>query len=690
VSTDPATTGPATAGELPCGSWPTPLTSAVVVAGAGRPVEVRVDGADVFWAETRPEEGGRIQLARWTAGGPVDLLPDGMNARTAVHEYGGAAWWVRDGVVWFTDWTDQRLYRLEPGSAPVPLTPEPAVPRGDRYADGDVAPDGASMVCVRERHPAGGRGAVDVRNEIVRLAADTPSEPDVLVSGPDFVAAPRLSRNGRTLAWLHWDHPAMPWDASTLVVRDLVTGEETVVAGGPGESVSEPRWYPDGSLWFLSDRSDWWNLYRWPPNADIEAVVGIDAEIGVPAWTFGSARYAVLEDGRVVFARWRDGFDGLAVRHPDGTVTDLDLPFSAVSALRAEGADSVVVVAGTPVAEPGVHRIELGPAPHPIEPVRSPSEPAPWGHGDERQQAAVVTDLRPPRDLGVDPGYLSVPEPVRFPSTDAAGEPRTAHALFYPPANPHYAVPAGEAPPLLVVIHGGPTAMAVPTLSVAVQYWTSRGFAVVDVNYGGSTGYGRRYREQLRGAWGVVDVADCLAVARHLADTGRVDAGRLCIRGGSAGGYTTLAALARHDTPFAAGANHFGVADLAALAAETHKFESRYLDGLVGPWPEAREVYAERSPISHVDRFARPLIVLQGSEDEIVPPAQSEMIVDALRAKGVPVAYLLFAGEQHGFRRSENIRRALDAELSFYGQVLGFALPPDEGIEPVEIENLSR
>jgi dipeptidyl aminopeptidase/acylaminoacyl peptidase len=651
--------------ELPFGSWPTPVTSELVVAAAVRLGEVRVDGADVLWAEGRPAEGGRTQLVRRRPDGTTDdLLPPGSNARTAVHEYGGSAWWVRDGVVWFTEWADQRLYRLVPGAAPVPLTPEPARSRGDRYADGELSPDGSRIVCVRERHL--GEHAGDVRNEVVTLDAHAPGKPEVLVTGPDFVAAPRLSPDGATLAWLQWNHPDMPWDAAELRVRDLASGEETVVAGGPGESVSEPRWRPDGSLWFLSDRTDWWNLYRWQPGTDIEAVVRIEADIGVPAWTFGTSRYAVLDDGRVVLARWRKGFDGLALRDRDGAVTDLDLPFTAVSSVVAAGPDAVVVVAGSPTAEPGVHRLDLG-------------------ERDIRTEA-----LRPPRDLGVDPAYLAVPEPVRFPSTDAAGAPRTAYGLFYAPANPRYRGPADARPPLLVVIHGGPTSKARPELAVEVQYWTSRGFAVVDVDYGGSSGYGRPYRELLRDSWGVIDVADCLAAARALADRGRVDPGRLCIRGRSAGGYTTLAALARADTPFAAGADQYGVADLEALARDTHKFESRYLDRLIGPYPQAREVYVERSPITHVDRLDRPLIVLQGAEDPVVPPAQSEMIVAALRGRGVPVAYLLFPGEQHGFRRAENVRRALDAELSFYAQVLGFPLPPHEGIEPVTVENAPR
>jgi dipeptidyl aminopeptidase/acylaminoacyl peptidase len=647
----------------PFGSWPTPITSELVVVAAVRLGELHLDGDDVVWAEGRPTEGGRTQLVRRSADGTTaDLLPDGVNARTGVHEYGGAAWWVRDGIVWFVDWADQRLYRLAPGGRPEPLTAEPGTPRADRYADGDVAPDGATIVCVREHHD--GPSATEVRNEIVRIDAHAPSTPEVLVTGSDFVAAPRLSPDGGTLAWIRWNHPSMPWDSTELVVRDLATGEETVVAGGPGESVTEPRWQADGSLWFVSDRTDWWNLYRWVPDHDIEPVVRIDAEIGVPAWTFGSARYAVRPDGSVVFARRRDGYDGLALRSADGVVTDLPLPFSGIAAVRAAPDGSVVLVAGTPTEEPGVYRLD--------------------------PETSEVTTVRPPRDLGVDPGYLSVPEHVSFPSDSAGGVGgRRAHALFYPPANPDRTGPEGELPPLLVVIHGGPTSAAMPVLSTSVQYWTSRGFAVVDVNYGGSTGYGRAFREELLGTWGIVDVADCLAAARWLAGNGRVDGARLAIRGGSAGGFTTLAVLARDDTPFAAGADHFGVADLEALAADTHKFESRYLDRLVGPYPAAREVYVERSPIRHVDRLAKPLIVLQGREDPVVPPNQSEKIVDALRSRKVPVAYLLFDGEQHGFRRSENIRRALDAELSFYAQVLGFELPAGEGIEPVVVENLA-
>lgn len=645
--------------RAPYGSWSTPITSELLLSAAVRLGEVRVDGDAVVWSEGRPAEGGRTQLVRLDAAGHrTDLLPEGFNARTGVHEYGGGAWWVRDGVTWFVNWADQRLYRLAAGE-PEPLTDEPSVSRGDRWADGEVSPDGEWIVCVREQHDADG-GAATVRNEIVRLAAHQPSKPEVLATGSDFVAAPRLSPDGRTLAYVRWDHPSMPWDDTELVTLDLATGTETVVAGGPGESVAEPRWTADGQLWFLSDRHGWWNLYR----ADGAPVVEIEAEIGVPAWVFGSGRYAVLADGTVAFARIRDGYDGLALCLTDGQIVDLDLPFTVYTDLRVAGPGAVVVVAGSPTGELEVARIDLdGPK-------------------------AALTQLRAPRDLGLDPGLISVPEHVTFPSRDVDGSARPAHALYYPPANPGFQAPDGERPPLLVVIHGGPTAAAVPVLQLGLQFWTSRGFAVVDVNYGGSTGYGRPYRELLKEAWGIVDVEDCLAAARWLAESGRADADRLCIRGGSAGGFTTLAALVREDTPFAAGADHFGVSDLAALAAETHKFESRYLDGLVGPYPEAAEIYRERSPITHVEKFRKPLIVLQGSEDAVVPPEQSEVIVDALRARKIPVAYLLFEGEQHGFRRAENIRRAGEAELSFYAQVFGFELPVQEGIEPVSIENL--
>ncbi len=483
------------------------------------------------------------------------------------------------------------------------------------------------------------------------------------MSGPDFVASPRWSPDAARLCWVEWDHPNMPWDGTRLLVRELASAREELVAGGPAESVSEPRWRPDGSLTFISDRTGWWSLYRWAPDSGtVEPLVELGAEIGVPQWALGTSRYARLPDGRIVFAYCHDGIDRVGVRLADGTVSDLGLPFSLVRAVRALGSSSVVMIASTPTSEASVTRIDLG----------------------EGAAVEAIHKLRPARELdelGVGVELISSPETIEFPSSGG----RAAHALLFRPTNPGFAGPDDELPPLLVGVHGGPTAAVRPELDLETQYWTTRGFMVVMVNYGGSTGYGRAYRELLRGTWGVVDVEDCIAAARWLAEQGHVDPARMCIAGGSAGGFTTLAALARGDTPFAAGGDYFGVADLAALATDTHKFESRYLDGLIGPYPQERELYPARSPIEHVEEFSRPLIVLQGLEDEIVPPNQATMIVEALEHKHVPVAYVAFEGEQHGFRREANIRRALDAELSFYSQVLGFALPEAEGIEPVTV-----
>ncbi|WP_137161069.1 S9 family peptidase [Blastococcus sp. CCUG 61487] len=578
------------------------------------------------------------------------------NARTRVHEYGGGAWTVADGTLWFTEFSDQRLYRLDPGSGtPVAVTPEPAHPSGVRYADLRVVPGG--VLAVRETHPAEG-GAADVVNEVVRVGPDGDAE--VLVSGPDFVSDPRLAPDGVTVAWLQWNHPDMPWDAAQLVVRGA-DGSETVVAGGPGESVVQPVWGADGVLWFLCDRTDFWSLYRWSPGSEAELVLDVGADIAGPQWVFGASRFALLDDGRVVLAYGRDGGDRLAVLAPGGEPRELDLPYAALRQLTAIG-DAVVCVAGGPDSEPVVAQV--------------------------RPDDGALEVLRPARELGLDPAWFSRPEHVAFPTPDAGTGIATAHALVYPPTNPEAAAPEGELPPLLVLVHGGPTSAASPVLNLAVQYWTSRGFCVADVDYRGSTGYGRRYRDALQGRWGVVDLDDVVACARYLADAGRVDPARMAIRGGSAGGYTTLAALSMRPGVFTAGASHYGVADLGALAEETHKFESRYLDGLVAPWPAGRAVYEERSPIHHVEALDTPLAVFQGDEDAIVPPDQSETIVAALRAKGVPHAYLLFAGEQHGFRKAANIRAALDGELSFYAQVWGFDLPDGEGIRPIEVVGL--
>ncbi|MCW2742133.1 MAG: Peptidase, (Acylaminoacyl-peptidase) family [Blastococcus sp.] len=644
------------------GGWPTPITSELVVRAAARLDEVVVDGDDVWWSEARPAEGGRSVIVRRSPDGTVaDVLPAPWNARTRVHEYGGGAWTVSQGVLWFTEFTDQRLYRLDAGSAtPVAVTPEPAVPAGVRHADLHVT--AAGVLAVRETHPASG-GAADVVNEVVRVSAEGT---EVLVTGPDFVSDPRLAPDGVTLSWLQWNHPDMPWDAAQLVVR-AADGTEHVLAGGPGESVVQPVWGEDLALWWLSDRTNFWSLYRKRPHEQPELVVDVGSDIAGPQWEFGQSRFALLSDGRIAFAYGRAGADRLAVLESDGSIRELEVPFAVFRSLEAQGTRVVCVAAG-PSSEPVVLRVDVD------------------GHVDGSEPEI----LRPARDLGLDPGWFSSPEHVTFPTEDAGTGIGEAHALVYPPTNPEVPAPDGGLPPLMVLVHGGPTAAAVPVLDLDVQYWTSRGFCVADVNYRGSTGYGRRYRDALQGRWGIVDLDDVVACARFLADAGRVDPARMAITGGSAGGYTTLAALTMRPGVFTAGASHYGVADLGALAAETHKFESRYLDGLVAPrdpnaGPAGADVYAERSPINHVDALDTPLAVFQGDEDEVVPPAQAEAIVAALREKGVPHAYLLFAGEQHGFRKAANIRAALDGELSFYAQVWGFDLPGAEGIDPIEV-----
>jgi dipeptidyl aminopeptidase/acylaminoacyl peptidase len=644
---------------LPHGSWPSPISASLVAAGGIGVGGPAAHGPDVVWSELRPAEGGRVVLVRRRGSGrAADVLPAPWSARTRVHEYGGGAWWLGGTAIWFANWDDQRLYRLDDGrTQPVAVTPEPPDRHAWRYADGAVSPDGRWVACVREDHT----GPDECRNEVVLVPADGSVDPVVVVSGPDFVAAPRWSPDGSHLSWIEWDHPNMPWDGTELRVATVTGSEEPAaapvvglaltVAGGPAESVVGAEWTTDGRLVFATDRSGWWNLASWRPGAErTDALTDLDAEIGGPQWVFGLCPWAELPDGRLAVVVTESATDHLAVLEVDGSVRRLATPFTAVDGVAVTERGGILVVAAGPTALPAV--AEVDPA------------------------TGAVTEHRPPDDLGIDPAWFSVAEPVEFASEGG----RRAHAFLYRPTGADVAGPPDERPPLLVISHGGPTSHTRPALSLKVQYWTSRGFAVVDVNYGGSTGYGRPYRRLLDDAWGIVDVQDCTAAARHLADIGVVDPARLAIRGGSAGGFTTLAALTSSDV-FAAGCSLYGVADLEALARDTHKFESRYLDGLVGPYPEARQTYVERSPITHTDRLSCPLLVLQGLEDEIVPPNQAEAIVAALAAKGIPHAYIAFEGEQHGFRQAASIVRSLEAELWFYGKVFGFA--PADRIEPV-------
>ncbi|MCX7754012.1 MAG: S9 family peptidase [Anaerolineales bacterium] len=632
----------------PYGSWKSPITTEVMTAKTIGLMQASLDGNDVYWLESRPLEGGRNALVKAVPGAePVECLPPEFNVRTRVHEYGGGAYAVFDGVIFFVNFKDQRLYRLTPGGAPEALTPA----EGYRYADFALDRARNRLICVCEDHIGGGEPV----NTLVAVPLSGGSSGEVLVSGFDFFSNPRLSPDGTQLCYLTWNHPNMPWDGTTLWVarigEDGALGQSKPVAGGKAESIFQPEWSPEGVLHFVSDRTGWWNLYRL--NGDeAEALYPAEAEFGMPQWVFGMRTYAFLGARELACAFTRNGLWTLARLEADRkALMPFDLPFTAFSDVCV-GEGAVVFLAGSPEQPFGVWRFH------------------PRSGALEALKLSFAPEI--PR------GYFSTPRPVEFPTENG----QTAHALFYPPTNPDFRAPEGELPPLRVISHGGPTAATNAVLNYRIQYWTSRGFAVLDVNYGGSTGYGRAYRERLNGNWGIVDVDDCCNGARWLAEQGLVDGKRMAISGGSAGGFTTLAALVFKDV-FAAGASHYGVSDLEALARDTHKFESRYLDSLVGPYPERRDLYLARSPIHHADRLSTPIILLQGDSDPVVPPNQSEAMFRAAKARGVPTAYLLFEGEQHGFRKAENIRRAFEAEFYFYAKIFGFS-PADE-IEPVEV-----
>jgi dipeptidyl aminopeptidase/acylaminoacyl peptidase len=637
----------------PYGSWPSPIDAAAVARGGRRlsAAAIAGDGA-VWWAEGRPAEGGRVVLMRRPAAGhPEEVTPAGFNARTRVHEYGGGAWTLAgEDLVLFSNFADQRLYRQRLGEDPVALTPEPETEAGLRYADCRLAPDGRTVVCVREVH-----GSAAVENQIVALALDGSGEPRVLARGRDFYSFPRASPDGAWLAWTCWDHPNMPWDGTELWLAPLgEPADARLVSGGPGESVFQPEWDREGRLHFVSDRAGWWDLYRDEGEA-VAQLTDEEAELGHPQWLFGGATYAFLDDGSIACVRCDRGEERLFLLEAGaGRLRDLELPYTSFGfpSLSSRGT-SVAFAAASPAREAAIVLFDV--------------------------TSRECEEVRAAAEESVDGGCVSIPRAIEFPTS--GGE--TANGFYYPPTNAEFEAPEGELPPLIVQSHGGPTSHATPALDREFLFWTSRGFGVVDVNYRGSSGYGRPYRQRLRGGWGVLDTDDCIAASRHLADSGEADPERLAIRGGSAGGYATLCALVFHED-FATGASYYGVADTETLAKDTHKFESRYLDGLIGPYPEQAQVYRERSPIHFVERLRAPLILFQGLEDEVVPPSQSETMVAALKRNGVRHAYLAFAGEAHGFRRAETEIRCLEAELYFYGRILGFE--PAGEPEPVEID----
>jgi len=642
--------------RIPYGAWPSPITADRAAAGSVGLRETRAIGDATTWLERRPQEQGRSVVVRSGPGAePVDVTPPGVSVRTRVHEYGGGSYALADTTTYFVNLEDQRLYRQEAGGAPTAITPEPATPRGLRYADMNVSPDGRWIASVHERHQGEGLPV----NELVVIAADG-SAMWTLASGRDFYAFPRWSPDGARIAFIAWDFPRMPWDGTELLVVDVASdgsaGPSRAVAGGERESIFQPAWGPDGSLTFVSDRTDWWNLYREGADGELTNLTPMSAEFAVPMWNFGYSSYAFLSDGRIVCTYRERGVHHLALLDPTTReLLDLDLPYETFEPAVSVAGQRLAFVAGGPTTPTQVVSLDFS--------------------------TRAVEVLRESDVVDFDSEYLSVPGPIEFPTTDG----QTAFAHYYPPTNPVAVAPDGERPPLLVNVHGGPTSEADPELHLEVQFFTSRGFAYAEVNYRGSTGYGRAFRESLYGRWGVVDVDDAVAAARYLVGRGLADPDRLLIAGGSAGGWTTLCALTFRDV-FATGSSYFGVSDLEPFAETTHKFESKYLDLLVGPLPEAAGLWAERSPVRHAEQLSSPLLILQGDEDEVVPPAQSEEIVRALQRRGLPYAYLVFEGEQHGFRKMESISRGLSAELTFYGKILGFE--PADRLPPLEIVNL--
>ena len=619
----------------PYGTWESLITSEMLVGGAVRLGEIVTDGDDVWWAESRPDEGGRTVIVR----NGKDQTDKKTNVRTLVHEYGGSAWWVRNGTLVYSQYFDQRLYRRDKSGDSIPLTPESETQQSYRYADGRITNNEDWYVCVREIHTLSDE---EPSNEIVAVPLDGSQQIRVLVSGPDFVSSPRVSKEGDQIAWVQWNHPNMPWDDTQLCIASL---EEMVLSNqkvtkSKAESFFQPEWDDQGNLHVVSDRNNWWNLFRVDQSTneiDLTSLTNIEAEIGLPQWVFGQSRYAFVGD-EIWFVYREAGIDKLATLSSNGQFEQIKIDATEIESVT-NYQDGIVATVSSWKAESSVMFIN----------------------------SEEVRPLSKTRDLDIGESWFPVPETFTYQTSDS----EKAHALFYSPTNPEYEIHENENPPLIVLAHGGPTGSARRQLQLSIAYWTSRGFGVADVDYRGSTGYGRLYRNSLRNSWGLADVEDCVAVAKHLVAQKKVDKNRLAIKGGSAGGFTVLAALTFHDT-FTAGASRYGIADLAILAKDTHKFESRYLDRLVGKWPEDEEIYKQRSPIHHIEQLSTPMVILQGSEDPIVPPNQAHLMAKKLKENDIPHALIEFSDEGHGFRKAPNITKAIESELAFFAQIFNF------------------
>ena len=638
--------------RAPYGSWVSPVSAAEIAKGGVTMASIFVDQGQLCWAERRPTEKGRTVLVTLDdEGHKLDLVPADFNSRTRVHEYGGLCQLIVDGVVYSSNFADGRLYRGTGADDLVAITP---ADQGYRYADLQLDAGRNNIIAVREDHGVEGEAV----NTLVRISLDSIDGGTIIASGSDFFAAPRLSPDGQELAWISWNHPNMPFDGTHLWVAEIGSngdlGDPTLVTGSTTESVAQPTWSPDNQLYFVSDISGWWNLHTWQ-EGQIKNLCPMEAEFTLPPWVFGLQNYLFSSATEIICTYFQyDGWKMARLNLRDNTLSPIDQPFSMLANLQISE-NRLYYLGGSPTTSTGIVQLDL--------------------------ETNVVSAPVKIDGHSLDVADISVPKTIEFPTENNL----TAFAYYYPPKNRDYEAPVGTTPPLVVMSHGGPTGSASNAFSLAKQYWTTRGFAVVDVNYGGSTGYGRDYRLRLNDNWGIVDIDDCINAAKFLVKRALANAEMLAIRGGSAGGFTTMAALTFKDY-FQAGCSLFGVSDLGALARETHKFESRYLDGLVGSYPEDVEIYNARSPIMHIDQLETPMLFLQGLEDKVVPPNQSELMFVELRNKEIPTAYVAYEGEGHGFRQADNIIHSLESELYFYGKIFG--LSPAGNLPEITIENL--